>query len=313
MWKKLLGNLFTYIFTTLFVMVFLTVIVSGIFFTFFVFSNTALAETTMTNGQCLQCHSQKGFSVVRDGKEVSLITDEEMYGNSVHGSNNCITCHQEGVTNIPHKNPVYGEELKKRVSDNCQSCHSDDAMDYQNSIHGQLAEQGKETAYCSDCHGSHDILKKENINSPTYRLNVSDNCVTCHDGQIKDAYNYSFHGTAVKLGYMDAATCTDCHGNHNILPADNPKSMVSSTNRPETCASCHQFAGEGFANGDEHVTPMDKDKAFPLYLVWKIFILLIVFDIIMNGTIIPFELVRQLRSLNKSKKQSKTSEKGLDV
>ncbi|MBO8167605.1 MAG: hypothetical protein H0Z35_00305 [Thermoanaerobacteraceae bacterium] len=312
MWKNKLGNYFAYMFTALFVLTFCLIIFSGVFFGLFLFSRSAFAsDAAVVNEKCFQCHGQKGFTVKVNGEIKSLYVSRDIYQSSMHGTNACTSCHQEGVEEIPHKNPIYGLELMQSITESCQTCHADIAKDYKSSVHGKLAQQRENTAYCSDCHGTHDILKKENPRALSYRLNVAENCARCHQGDVWETYNYSFHGKAEKLGYAEAATCTDCHGTHNILAADDPQSMVSAANRPETCATCHFYARDGFANGTEHVTPWDKEKAFPLYIVWKIFIVLILFDATKDGTIVIFELLRQLCSLNKSKKQEKTSQKSL--
>jgi predicted CXXCH cytochrome family protein len=38
------------------------------------------------------------------------------------------------------------------------------------------------------------------------------------------------------------ATCTDCHGDHGILPAIDPRSPVYPANVPNTCGQCHSDA-----------------------------------------------------------------------
>ena len=50
----------------------------------------------------------------------------------------------------------------------------------------------------------------------------------------------SIHGQAVAAGVMDAATCTDCHGEHRILAPGNPESPVYLANVSQvTCSRCH--------------------------------------------------------------------------
>lgn len=49
----------------------------------------------------------------------------------------------------------------------------------------------------------------------------------------------SVHGRAVAAGQEDAATCSDCHGVHNILPARDPGSKINHWNIPQTCGACH--------------------------------------------------------------------------
>lgn len=318
MWKDRLGNTFAYIFTGFFVAVFLLVLVSGVFFGFFLFAQSAFAQDTLQeaeliNQQCLQCHGENGFTVQRNGEEISLFVSEAKYKQSVHGRNACTSCHEGMDKDTPHTNVVYGAELQQRVLQRCEACHDKVTKDYRDSVHGKLASAGQDTAYCSSCHGSHNVLKKENPNAIYYRLNISETCSSCHDGKVKDAYQYSFHGTAVNFGYTKAATCADCHSKHKILPPDDHQSTVATANKPETCAKCHFFAREGFAVGSEHVTPQDKEAAFPLYIVWKVFIALIIFDFVKDGSIVIAELLRQLRSLNESKKHEKSKDTGLNV
>ncbi|WP_366921842.1 hypothetical protein MFMK1_002259 [Metallumcola ferriviriculae] len=318
MWKNKLGNICAYVLSGLFVTIFLVVIVSGMFFGFFLFARTAFAVDSsqaaeLINQQCLQCHGEKGFTVQRDGKNISLFVSEATYKESVHGTNACTTCHPGMEKDMPHKSAVYGQALQQKVLQECEACHDKVTKDYRTSVHGKLASAGKETAYCGDCHGSHNVLKKENPEAIYYRLNISDTCANCHDGKVMDTYKYSFHGTAVNFGYTKAATCADCHGNHTILAAEDPQSMVSAQNRPETCAQCHFFARDGFAKGMEHVTPQDKKAALPLYIVWKIFIVLIIFDFAKDGSIVIFELIRQLRGVNEVKKHTKSKDTGLNA
>jgi cytochrome b subunit of formate dehydrogenase len=60
----------------------------------------------------------------------------------------------------------------------------------------------------------------------------------CHN-EIAGHYKTSVHGRAVARGVEDAPVCTDCHGEHSILPPRNEQSTVSGRNVRETCARCH--------------------------------------------------------------------------
>ena len=53
------------------------------------------------------------------------------------------------------------------------------------------------------------------------------------------SYQESVHGKAVAAGSDKAAVCTDCHGEHDILSAGDPKSPINKFNVPTTCAKCH--------------------------------------------------------------------------
>ena len=64
------------------------------------------------------------------------------------------------------------------------------------------------------------------------------NCATCHEQPVKE-YAATVHGKARKDGNDVAATCTDCHGTHDILQAKNPASRTNHANVEATCSRCH--------------------------------------------------------------------------
>lgn len=57
-----------------------------------------------------------------------------------------------------------------------------------------------------------------------------------------DSYLKSAHAQAIARGNMNAATCTACHGSHDLFPSDNPDSKVYRKNIKTTCAACHPKA-----------------------------------------------------------------------
>jgi formate dehydrogenase gamma subunit len=60
-----------------------------------------------------------------------------------------------------------------------------------------------------------------------------------------DSYKQSVHGRAVAFG-KEAATCSSCHGSHDIYPAVDTRSKVNHWKVPETCAQCHQEIAREF-------------------------------------------------------------------
>jgi formate dehydrogenase gamma subunit len=60
----------------------------------------------------------------------------------------------------------------------------------------------------------------------------------CHT-DVATAYQASVHGKAVARGILQAPVCTDCHGEHSILPPSNAASPVNSQNIRDTCGACH--------------------------------------------------------------------------
>jgi hypothetical protein len=55
-------------------------------------------------------------------------------------------------------------------------------------------------------------------------------------------YRSGVHGKALAAGDTDSANCIDCHGIHEIRPADDPLSRVNPLHVAETCAECHADA-----------------------------------------------------------------------
>ncbi|TDA69804.1 MAG: hypothetical protein D9V47_04260 [Clostridia bacterium] len=299
MWTKNAGHLTAYLITGLFVLVFVAFTFSGLFFLLYLAGQAAAAQPAGDEA-CLSCHSQPNLKTTRGEREISLYVDPQVMENSVHAQIACTSCHT-GTQAFPHQKPVYGAELAREVTANCSQCHAQAGQDYQASIHGKLAAAGTAgTAYCSDCHGTHDIQPQDNPQALHNRANVVANCSRCHQGGVMEAYQWSFHGSANKLGYERAANCADCHTAHQILPASDPASSTHPDNLPARCVACH--GGEPVANwaaGIEHTTIRDREKGFPLWITWKIFLLLIMVDIIKDLPIIILDLIKQIRGRRK--------------
>src|SRR3989337_2589641 len=63
-------------------------------------------------------------------------------------------------------------------------------------------------------------------------------CYHCHTKEAKD-YMTSIHWEEIKKSHPEAATCTDCHGIHEIRAIKDNKSLSNHQNSPATCAKCH--------------------------------------------------------------------------
>jgi cytochrome b subunit of formate dehydrogenase len=92
-----------------------------------------------------------------------------------------------------------------------------------------------------------------------------DQCGRCHR-QITEAYFETFHGKVSKLGYLQTAKCYDCHGSHDILPVNDPRSRLSRNNIVNTCGKCHTGSHRQFAGYLTHATHHDPKK-YP-FLFW---------------------------------------------
>src|SRR5579864_4877200 len=140
----------------------------------------------------------------------------------------CLTCH------IKHEQYPHPEDIPKPA---CASCHEQVAADQARGIHGQESRKGNAAApECSTCHGAaHEVVGTK---STAFRAGVADTCGMCHS-DIAHEYQASVHGKAIARGVLQAPVCTDCHGEHSILPPSNLASPVNGRNIRATCGSCH--------------------------------------------------------------------------
>jgi hypothetical protein len=147
------------------------------------------------------------------------------------------------------------------TNDDCAACHSDQSATRANgtpvfvdmptfaaSKHGPLA--------CVDCHT--DLATQTEWPHPEKLKPVA--CATCH-GDVGETYDDSIHARArVRSGLNVAPTCANCHGAHDVLGKDDPKSRVAHMRVPETCGACHEGITERFNTG-VHAQAMHKGNA----------------------------------------------------
>jgi cytochrome b subunit of formate dehydrogenase len=166
---------------------------------------------------------------------------------------NCLGCHKNPIAKI--HSPEDSLNVKISQEKLCLSCHLENPdvrhaateeisqvfiESYEKSVHGSALYGGNpKAANCVNCHTSHSVLNKLEPLSTIYKSNIPQTCGNCHI-EIAEEYNHSIHGTAVTKGIFDAPVCTDCHGEHNILKTDNPKSPVAYKNvSKDICSPCH--------------------------------------------------------------------------
>ena len=181
---------------------------------------------------------------------------------------NCASCHEEPAAEVPksvhsapgsqacmscHGSAHYVQPAAKIIPERCTQCHADEVKDFRSSVHGQAAKNGDSAnPTCSSCHGPvHKILSAQDALSPVAKRNLPDTCGSCHSNpdflahhQIPfahpvEAYKLSIHGRAVNAGNEQAASCSDCHGNHAIYAPRDPHSKINHWNVPKTCGACH--------------------------------------------------------------------------
>ena len=208
-----------------------------------------VAAAVPTVNDCMDCHGDKAIEkTLPNGQVVSLYVDPQEYRQSVHGGGSCVTCHADAKA--PHD---------KLAKVDCGRCHSGAAKSYAGSAHGKLRAKGvTDVPACYDCHGRHGIRKSKDPAAQTFRLHIVAVCLRCHkDRAIEEkyglpnekvmlAYEQSVHGMASSAGQLGSAVCPDCHGNHGILPGDDPKSATNRQNIPTLCGKCHSGIEEKY-------------------------------------------------------------------
>ena len=120
----------------------------------------------------------------------------------------------------------------------------------------------KDAPSCVSCHGEHSV-KSVKISDEFSKINQTDICLECHtDGKVKsltdldshtDYYKESFHYIALQQGNIKAATCSDCHGAHQMSSPKDSTSKINKKNVANTCgqAECHTKQCQEF-NGSVH-------------------------------------------------------------
>ena len=244
----------------------LTFLALGLGIVSFLLVGYAFNTYALDENNCLSCHSNPGLiKTDAEGKNISLYVSEEAVNTAAHRFIDCTTCH----TFEPHK--VDTPLTKLSLAEKCGSCHQYEAKLHLESIHGQQLTQGNpDVATCVDCHSPagnpHSVIRVLEYNAPTFKKNIAETCANCHGNEelmesygivekVYESYMRSFHGKATKLGtyeitQLDKATCTNCHGTHDIKSVSDPSSPVAGLdNLARTCETCHPGAGLNFAAG----------------------------------------------------------------
>lgn len=169
----------------------------------------------------------------------------------------CTDCHAPHAT--PHKPP------RSVLNQACAGCHAALYKTFSASAHGKaLASNDPDVPGCIDCHGAHAV---QGPDKPGFRTASYGLCARCHGDAAKmarhnmntdvlDTYLEDFHGASNRLYAMGAgapgqpiATCTDCHGIHDIARPGKGNGTADARARvAKACAKCHKDAPPQFAD-----------------------------------------------------------------
>jgi len=146
----------------------------------------------------------------------------------------------------------------------CGVCHSDIRVEFDKGIHKS------EEIGCISCHGGDPEAttvaaahRGNGYRGKPRRRDIPSLCATCHSSAVRmrpynlpsdqyTLYQSSHHGIALARGDEGVAVCTDCHGVHEIRPADDPQSKVARRNVPATCGRCHHLTADMKRRGHTH-------------------------------------------------------------
>ncbi len=225
--------------------------------------------------QCKSCHFAN-YTKTLDGVHFAVMAK----GNRKAAL--CVDCH--GFHDISRPT-----EPRARISQTCAGCHADVNKVYLKSVHGKgLTAGNQDVPVCTDCHRAHDIADPRD---GSLALRTPEICGRCHTDaklmaryglstKVVDTYLRDFHGMSASLTRgrakpgerrdpksLVAAVCTDCHGVHDIVRAEDPGSPVVRANLVKTCRKCHPGATDNFpASWLSHYEPSPERAP----LVWAV-------------------------------------------
>lgn len=227
-----------------------------------------------------------GQAVLKSGLVVSAVC------NDCHGTHDILP-HTDPKSKINHDN----------IRTTCGGCHSGVLAQFNESVHGKALDSGaklpagKAAPTCTRCHHSHSISR---ITDENWKLHNLQECGNCHADRI-NTYRETYHGQVTTLGYAKVARCSDCHGSHNILPPDNPKSMLApGANIVQTCRKCHPKANENFTKYQAHGDHKDREKYPVLFYTFYAMTGLLIGTFAFFGLHTLLWLIRSLKEKHKA-------------
>jgi predicted CXXCH cytochrome family protein len=188
---------------------------------------------------CMVCHAADAAGEADAPEPASAVAA------SVHGAAGvtCVLCHADlqDEDALPHDEvaPV-----------RCESCHPEEGAAHARGVHHSDEADAEPAASCQDCHGTHGVRAASDPSSPVYASNQPQTCGQCHRsdgsapassaGEAVAIYEKSVHGRLLlEKGLIVSATCSSCHGSHEVRATEDPQASVARRSTPYTCGTCH--------------------------------------------------------------------------
>ena len=136
---------------------------------------------------------------------------------------------------------VWAQEMAGATVDSsgCADCHPTSKNG--GAFSDELAKSAHADVGCLDCHVGRDVVDLEK--DPVHQMaqpgvKAGDGgCRQCH---VAESEQYTWHGRYGVGTTEDLPTCTSCHGDHGILPSEEPQSKTHPSSLPGTCGKCHE-------------------------------------------------------------------------
>lgn len=271
---------------------------------------------------CAKCHSQVGIA---HDPDIRMPRSFENYLESTHGKllvegNEdvpvCVDCHG-GHSILASSNPNSTIALLN-IDQTCGTCHPEQQKDYRTSIHYRALNFGiTDCPTCTGCHGEHMMLSPEDPRSSVSHVQLSrETCGECHNDpviirkyglapNVVSTYNDSYHGLAIRAGYENAPSCSDCHLSHGIRTERDSLSTVYPSNLVKTCRQCHPKADASFAASYTHRALQPKIGGINYWVIriyWVLIAVVIGGMILHNVVIINHYILKTHRQQKKGPK-----------
>lgn len=195
--------------------------------------------------ECGRCHVDEAGGLARAAHGARRAEGDT-------GAPGCASCH--GTHDIRGVEDPASPVHPTRIAETCLRCHGVAAFaaargidlqisaeSYAASVHGRSAPERNlaVAATCVDCHGAHAIRPRSDDASEVGARHLAATCGRCHEKEAAE-YVASAHGRALARGAHEVPTCSDCHGEHGILPHGDPRSTTSRLQSAQSlCLGCH--------------------------------------------------------------------------
>lgn len=171
---------------------------------------------------CQACHKPAGQPSATSPTPSSAARPATLPTDLPTSDTACISCHQatlvtalasgETITATINLSELAGSVHGRKLT--CVACHTDKSTGYP---HPKLTAPDRRA----------------------YTAAAAEQCAACHKAAAAP-FAESVHGRALAAGNGKAASCTDCHGAHNVVAA------ARLDRRPQLCGSCHTVVTETY-------------------------------------------------------------------